>query len=249
MDVPESCVQSLELKGPKSTCLSARNICVLLAQGRKRDKKSFKGIARALCTEVRRENEQEGSTGQLPLMPSAPRLRACVWLSRAGRLMRADPTQLREGKKPTNNNYMTLILCHELPEGSYISCSLVSTWTSPPIFQRVLKNRVRTHLVTCRQTLVTGRHMKSSSHENDFSRKQNPEAAKSATACLRVPTRRHLRKRKQSGARVTALEVHFEKKTGKHAFQKTCRSMHAFVDAPGRENTSIHPNRRRSRTT
>ena len=31
-------------------------------------KGSFKGIARVLCTETRRDNEQEGSTGQLPLL-------------------------------------------------------------------------------------------------------------------------------------------------------------------------------------
>ena len=62
----------------------------------KREKKGFfKGIARVLCTETRRDNEQEGSTGQLPILPRAPRPGGCVWLSRAGRLMREDPTQLR----------------------------------------------------------------------------------------------------------------------------------------------------------
>ena len=61
----------------------------LFAQGPE-TKGSFKGIARDLCAETRRDNEKEGSTGQLLLMPGALRPGACVWLSRAG-LTRADP--------------------------------------------------------------------------------------------------------------------------------------------------------------
>ena len=71
-----------------------RNIRGLLAQRKKTDG-SFKGITRVLCTETRLDNEKEGSTGKLPLLPSVPRPGACVWLSRAGRLMMANPTQLR----------------------------------------------------------------------------------------------------------------------------------------------------------
>ena len=56
------------------------------------DKRETKGSFKRHCssTETRRDSEQEGSTGQIPLMPGG-----CVWLSRAGRLMRPDPTQLK----------------------------------------------------------------------------------------------------------------------------------------------------------
>ena len=57
---------------------------------RRETKGSFNGIARVLCTETRRDNEQEGSAGQLPLLPGAPRPGGCVLLSRAGRLIKTD---------------------------------------------------------------------------------------------------------------------------------------------------------------
>ena len=57
---------------------------------RREMKETFKGILRVLRTETRRDNENEGSTGQLPSFPGAPRPGSILWLSRAGRLMTAD---------------------------------------------------------------------------------------------------------------------------------------------------------------
>ena len=62
----------------------------------------------------------------------------------------------------------------------------------------------------------------------------------------------------------TALEIQFEMETGKNAFQKTCRDMHAFVTSAARKGRKevferrmsmeerkqiIHQNRRKSRNT
>ena len=172
---------------------------------KKETKGSFKGIARLLCTETRRDNEKEGSTGQLPLLPGAPRPGGCVWLSRAGRLMRADPTQLRlaSGREEACQKIHD---SHPMPwtaRGELQKLQKVSTWTSPQIFQKILKIRGRTHLGMCRQIPLTRQHNNSNIHANDFSQKQNPEAAKALKTCLQVPLRRHLRIQNQIGAGVT----------------------------------------------
>ena len=55
---------------------------------------SYKGIARVLCQETSREGDQEGGQqlrGQVGKARQAP----CVWITRAGRLLRCDPQQLR----------------------------------------------------------------------------------------------------------------------------------------------------------
>ena len=45
---------------------------------KKEMKGSFKGIARVLCTETRRDTEKEGSRGTLNLVPGEPGPSACV---------------------------------------------------------------------------------------------------------------------------------------------------------------------------
>ena len=90
------------------------------------------------------------------------------------------------------------------------------------MFLKVLKIRGRTHLGMCRQTPLTEQLKNINIPENHFLQKQKPEAAKTVTTCLQVPSRRHPRDTEpdlSSGG--TALEIHFEIKTGKHAFQKT----------------------------
>ena len=67
-----------------------RHTCTVGAMIKRETKGPCKSTAPVLCTETTRDNEK----GQLPLLQGAPTW-ACVWLSRAGRLMRADPTQLR----------------------------------------------------------------------------------------------------------------------------------------------------------
>ena len=87
--------RALNSKNRKAQIFLPRTCVYYWRKDKKEKKGSFKDIARVLCTETRRDNEQESSTRQLPLLPGAPRPGGCVWLSRAGRLMRADPTQLR----------------------------------------------------------------------------------------------------------------------------------------------------------
>ena len=57
---------------------------------------------------------QTNFQGHCSCSPSPPRSGACVWLSRAGRVMRADPTQLRlaSGREEVSQE---LHVCHPMP--------------------------------------------------------------------------------------------------------------------------------------
>ena len=169
-------------------------------------KGSSRGIACVLCTETRRDNEKGGSTGPLLLMPGAPRPAPCVWLCRAGRLMRADPTQLRlaSGRQEA---YQEPHVSHQMP------------WTARGELQKLQKGHyldfstdihegeqdpwTKTHLGTCRQTSPTHQHQTCRTHDNGSSQKRTVESAKAATACWQVAARRHHKNVTWTGAQVT----------------------------------------------
>ena len=192
-------------------------------------KGSFKGIARILCTETRRDNEQVGSTGQLPLLPGAPRPGGCVWLGRAGRLMRADPTQLRLASR-REEAYQELHDSQPIP------------WTARGELQKLQK----------------GQYLDTSTEDDEDPWRNTPWDVQTDSVDIQAQEQQHSRKRLLIKTRAgnsqssntmfasshteilsdtetdwssddTALEIQFEMKTGKHAFQKTCRDLYAFV--------------------
>ena len=130
-------------------------------------------------------------------------------------------------------NYMTLNQCPGLLGESCKSCRRVSFWTSPQIFQKMMRFRGKTHLGTYKQTLLTYRPRNSSIQGNVSSQKQVMATAKAATPCSQVLTRRFFQTQNSDD---TALEIRFEMKTGKHVFQKkTCRELYAFVTSAAKK--------------
>ena len=79
--------KTFNLHHVQSVIILTTMVCQRLAQRQERVNRMFQG--HYSCS-LHRNRESEGSTSQLPLMPGAPRPGARVWLSRAGRLMRAD---------------------------------------------------------------------------------------------------------------------------------------------------------------
>ena len=75
--------RALNSKNRKAQVFLARTYVYYCRKDQRETKGSFTRVARVLCTETRRDNEQEGSTGEDPLLPGAPRPEGCVWLSRA----------------------------------------------------------------------------------------------------------------------------------------------------------------------
>ena len=180
----------------KSADRLARDACPRFAQ-------AFKGIACVFCTETRRVTEREGSTGPLPLMPGAPRPQACVWLSRAGRLTRADPTQrLASGRAET---YQVVHVSHQMPWAASGELQKAAEGQVSGHLNRRKAKRFRgqVHLGTCRQTSLTHKHLISSNHGNGSLQRHTVEPAKAATVCQLVPARRHHKKRSWTGAQVT----------------------------------------------
>ena len=137
-------------------------------------------------------------------MPGAPGAGACVWLSRGGRLMRADPTQLRRasGREEACREvqvshpmpWKTRGELHKVQKGHYLDISTDIVEGE--------KIRGRTHLGVCRRTSLTS-HKNRSKHGNWSSQKHIPQQVKAATVCSQVPAQRHFRKRSQTGAQVT----------------------------------------------
>ena len=136
-------------------------------------------------------------------MLGAPRPGAYVWLSREGRLMRADPTQLRlaSGRVTASQELhdsmdsqrrATETAERSTPEHlSDIQESEEDPWTNTPWdVQTDFSDKPAQEQQQPRKRLRK-------------KKKQNPETAKAETARLQVPTRRHLRKRSQTEAQVT----------------------------------------------
>ena len=195
-------------------------------------------------------------------MHGAPRPRACVWLSRAGRLMRADPTQLRlasrreeacqqvhdshpmpwtargELQKLRKGQYQHI--SNDNPEGEE------GQWTNTPCdVQTDLFDKPAQDQQT-RKRLLTKTKPENSQISHRMFASSNTETPPETEPDWSLGD--------------TALEVHFEMKTGHHAFQKTCRDMYVFVTSAAekvarkcvnvrcpwkKENSSIQPNRRR----
>ena len=146
---------------------------------------------------------KKGPQGQLPLLPGAPRPGECVWLSRAGRLMRADPTQLR--------------LASGREEAYQTDCISEMPWTARRELRKLQKGQFsdisdtpeddedtwKNTLGTCKQTLLKHKHRNDSLQGNDFSQKQSSTAVKAATTCLRVHTWRIHQKQDRTGAQTT----------------------------------------------
>ena len=211
---------------------------------------------------------KKGPQGNFSLLPGAPRPGGCVWLSRAGRLMMADPTQLRlaSGREEA---YQELHDSHPMPWTARREPQKLQKgqffWTSPHVLQKMMKIRGRTHLGTCKQTLSKHKHKNSSLQGNDFSQKQSTSAAKAATTCLQVHTWRTHQKQDRTGAQTNQLwKFSLRWKLARMLSRKpveTCwllspvrpekgARMFLNVKCPSkRENSLIQPNRRRSRTS
>ena len=119
----------------------------------------------------RKDKRETKQRVHLKALVGASRPGVCVWLSRAGRLMRADPTQLRlaSGREEA---YQELHDSHPMPwtaRGELQKLQKGQFWTSPQILQKMMKIRGRTHLETRKQTLSKHKHKNSSLQGNDFS--------------------------------------------------------------------------------
>ena len=84
----------------------------------------------------------------------------------------------------------------------------------------------------CTQIPLTGQHKNSNIHVNDVSHTKSGSSQISntvfASSTTETPPDTPPDAEPDWSSGDTALEIHFEMKTGKHAFQKTCRDMFAF---------------------
>ena len=136
-------------------------------------------------------------------MPGTPRPGACVWLSRAGRPMRADSTQLglASGREEA---YQEL---HD---------SLPMPWTArgePQKLQTCQYRDISTDILESEEDpwtntpwdVQTDFHDKPAQEQQEANTETTPHknTARAAKALLQVPTRRRLRKWSQTAAQVT----------------------------------------------
>ena len=224
--------RALNSKNRKAQIFLPRTYVYCWRKAKRETKSSLKGIARVLCTETRRDNEQEGSTRQLLLLPGAPRPGGCVWLSRAGRLMRADPTQLRlasvreeayqpmpwtareELQKLQKGQFLDIFT--DIPEDDEIPWKN-TPWdvqTDSVNIQAQEQQHSRNRLLTKTSdgNSQSSDTMFASSHTEIFPDTETDWSSDD-----------------------TALEIQFEMKTGKHAFQKTCSNLYAFVTSAAKK--------------
>ena len=119
----------------------------------------------------------------------------CLWLSRSGRLKRADPTQLRlaSGREEA---YQELHARHQMP------------WTARGELQKLQKRQyidISTDNPEDEDVpwTHTEKHLISRNDENDSLRRRTEEPVKAAIACQQAPARRHHKNLSQTGARAT----------------------------------------------